>query len=695
MRIPFLNIEILKANDFSNILKQAQINNFEQIAARPQVNQILSLAGSDALPNYPVNPRMLYEMAYYSDVLRTIINALRVEIFRNGAEVKEKFVVKCTQCGKEFQHEDKDMRCDICGGQLREPNIQQKITLEQLVEKVNENEQTLLDVCKSVEDDLNIMDIGYFIVRKEYELQNNQIVDSKVVEIIRGDPLSMRIIADKTGRMGYDVNGKEIKVCIQHRDTPQDGTKCRICGLPLFRAYYKTRVKEAWHYYIKGEVLHVNKYSTLLYGFPPTLTLWLKLSTLLAQDRYIRLYYQLQRTPRGLLFIASKNAESFQKAYLAALETARNNPHAITPIVVENEGRALAEFIDLSHSLEEMQFTEVRNEFRRVIGGLYGVMPIFQADVETSGGLNQERLQITVTSRAVRSGQEIYNQKVFRWLLNQIGITDYEYVLKSVEMRDELREEEIKSAKITNAINMQALGFDINIDEEGNLVAVKRKTEETTAQEQTQAVEPQQFKYFGEDGAPIASLERSTDLIKEDMNDEDKIELLYSFAGKEINKEFIPRLRKEDKRKLKRSLFPRFKTMSKTASERIKSKFLDWLLRKVSLNELIEKIKKEGNVSEEEAERIARTESHELYSKLRELAYRDLDPEGERKYRWVGPQDHRTTNICKRIKQRTRNGVDLDMLKRIIKEEAEREGIEAREWTPHPNCRHTAVVVVE
>jgi len=92
-----------------------------------------------------------------------------------------------------------------------------------------------------------------------------------------------------------------------------------------------------------------------------------------------------------------------------------------------------------------MQFIEMRNEFRRQIGALYGVMPLFQADVSTSGGLNNEGLQITVTNEAIEDGQAVFNDDYYPWVCDQLGITDYHIELNPHEEQDEIHDEEVSN----------------------------------------------------------------------------------------------------------------------------------------------------------------------------------------------------------------------------------------------------------
>lgn len=94
-------------------------------------------------------------------------------------------------------------------------------------------------------------------------------------------------------------------------------------------------------------------------------------------------------------------------------------------------------------------------------------------------------------------------------------------------------------------------------------------------------------------------------------------------------------------------------------------------------------------------ERIARTESQNIQTLAREESYkRELAPD-EQKFKWIGPNDRRTTPICQKIKSRTSQGVSLEELKKIIREEADQKIYNPqRPYTPHIQCRHIQVRVV-
>ena len=138
-----------------------------------------------------------------------------------------------------------------------------------------------------------------------------------------------------------------------------------------------------------------------------------------------------------------------------------------------------------------------------------------------------------------------------------------------------------------------------------------------------------------------------------------------------------------------------FEGMNKTVSERIKEYIVRALRKGYPLDRIMNYVSRKGKTDMKQAETIARTETQALQNKVREWAYKTVDPEEKLLYYWLSVSDHRRTRLCKTITERTINGVKLDTLRKILKEEVENAkargelpaDYEPREWTPHFSCR--------
>jgi len=687
MKFPFT---IIKSSKLDSLRNRTYKN-------RPDNGLYSTMGSADTglVPMIPVSFRECQEIVKASDTLSTIMNALKQEIFRNGGEFIERFVSKCTNpnCGKEF--DNKTDICDKCSSETREADASQLTDIRPLFtnRQVNFNGQLIDEVMQQIEDDLNTVDIGFLFINKQYMFVNHELTNSIPREILRIDPTMIRLIADKQGNLGVDDDGKPVYTCLIHKNQllHEDGY-CPECGNKLFKAQYVCvdQQGEGNKYYTRDEVFHTTKYTkSLTYGWPQVILCWRKVLTLIYQDDLILDWYKGKKPPRGILLVASRAWDQLTKAWDWLMNKVRTDKNGVYPLAVDvpsGKTGQFAQFISFMNNLEEMQYTETREEIRRTIGALYGVMPIFQGDNSTSGGLNNEGLQVTVTVRAALNGQNIYNKKLFPWLLKQLNITDWDYMLNSPEEKDEMAELQREQLKIQNAKQMLDMGFDVTYNEDGDFDF--GGTAKPMMQQQFGLPPLPQIDSDMHDGQPDAFNKSDGFVIKKIIEDE------FNYVEKSMNQNII--MKADDMTEfIKKAIYDlAFQGLSVKKSDLIKNYLLSKAGDRISLDTIVKEIKDIAGLTKPEAERIGRTEFLSvIQNKAREFAYRQADPDDENKYVWMGPDDHRTTKICKNITKRVSNGVSLDKLKSIIKSEADKATYDAnRPWTPHINCRHRLVL---
>ena len=428
-------------------------------------------------PQNAVGP-YLYYVANQSTIVRTCIVQLKTEIFRRGYVWEKKFAVKCADCSAvSKKHIDQCLECNSTN--LIEPDKKQKEYAENFVgEYVNSSDQLFVDVMKELEADLNIADDAYLILVKEYYVDNHNTPKmSKVVELYRGDPVNLYIDVDENGD-----RGKSHFTCITHREIYDDdnNARCPECDANLHPVVYINRVHGEEQYYIKGEVIHLSKYNpSRIYGIPPIITLWSHITTLLAMETYVNTSYTKARTPRGILAVQTNNMESLVKYWRGVKEKLEKDPHYIPIMGIETEGsnRGSVEWVPFMHTLKEMEYTAIKDDLRDRIGAFYGVSKIFQGDTSTSGGLNNEGMQILVTNRSVELGQNVYNHYLFPMLVKQFGITDWELKLLRSEEEDVVAELRRREIEINLATQIKNLGFEVDMDDDGNFIYKKEQPE--------------------------------------------------------------------------------------------------------------------------------------------------------------------------------------------------------------------------
>ena len=425
-------------------------------------------------PQHVLGP-VLYNVADQSVVVRTCITQLKTEIFRRGYMWEKAFVKKCVSCGEEFQSSDVE-ECPSCGGtEFVTPDPMQKKYAEKMVEGyVNKSDQLFIDILKEIETDLNIADDAYLIFVKEYYLDElGNIKLHKVKELYRGDPLTMFIDVDEDGDRGTSHY-----TCVTHRDVYTDDPHehCPECGAALHPVVYVNRVHGKEQYFIEGEVVHISKFSpSRLYGKPPILTLWTHVTTLIAMENYINTSYSKARTPKGILAVQTNNMDSLVRYWRGVKEKLEKDPHYIPIMGIETEagGRGGVNWVPFMQSLKEMDYSAVKDDLRLRIGAFYGVSPIFQADNTTGGGLNNEGLQVTVTNRTVELAQSVYNKYLFPFMEKQFGITDWKIRLLRSEEEDDTHALRRREVEVNLAGQMKNLGFDVDMDEDGNFIYKK------------------------------------------------------------------------------------------------------------------------------------------------------------------------------------------------------------------------------
>tara|TARA_R110000824_G_scaffold140134_3_gene305711 strand:+ start:2708 stop:4348 length:1641 start_codon:yes stop_codon:yes gene_type:complete len=417
---------------------------------------------------------IIYHIAQSSVILRTCITQLKNEIFRRGYEWQPAFATKCNDCNKE--HENTVEECKGCGStNVKKPDPKQKEYADTFMGSayVNSAEQMFIDILKELEDDLNIMDDAYLVLVKEYFIDGNgEIRAQRVKEMYRGDPVTMAIFSDEDGNKGEGAF-----TCLHHRDIilHEAHERCEECGGDSFPVHYVNRGHGFAQYFIKGEILHFSKYKpTRLYGISPIITLWNHLTTLIAMENYINQAYTKARMPKGLLAVKSRNVESTSTFWRTVKEKLEQDAHFIPVMAIESEASGSSvEWVKFMDSLKEMDYISVKEDLRDRVAAFYGVSKIFMADSSTSGGLNNEGMQILVTNRAVEMAQNVWNKYVFPFIVKQFGITDWRLVLPPSEEEDEIAVLRKREIEVNIASQIKNLGFEVDMDENEKFVFTK------------------------------------------------------------------------------------------------------------------------------------------------------------------------------------------------------------------------------
>lgn len=617
-------------------------------------------------------------------IVRTVGLKLKQEIFRNGGGWQPRFDSRCANCGEEFQEALEE--CPSCHNEeFQQPSTGGKSDFDSVIKTANFNGQTLLEVFGEIEEDLNIGDDAYLVTPKRILADSG---DDGIllwpVEVFRGDPDIFRKVTDRKGLPGGmywkclrcgEIMEETDREKAQQLRCPNDG----FIPYEVFFVATDYQGTEPKYYYIEGEVMHLSKYSpTLLYGFSPIITLFDEAMTLRHMDRRIRKRFETGRV-EGILIIPTRNIETLDKAKDKMANAIEDNPNYFGILGVDPDAKQAPQFIQLLGTLGDNQALELKQELKERIGGLYGVSLVFQSDTSTSGGLNNEGIQITVTNRAVEKGQASYNDKLLPWLMKQYGVTDWIWKLNPNEEQDMVADEDLKAKRIQNATAMLQLGYTSKLLPNGEF---KPEHDPEGAQELLSggAILQPPISLGDESGGQRFTGEPS-DLRRSDSNVRENM-------AKFITPRRVAILEALDEG----ALFDAFKGMSPANIKSIRAVMLESMSQPQgwSINSVLKNLKKvlpdavQGNLRA-----IVRTETTSIQNIGRKLEYEERDPEGEFKFQWIGPNDRRTTDTCKAITRRSSKGVSLGELQKIINEEAKKEGFDARPMLPHFQCRHT------
>ena len=453
-------------------------NLFRRQTPKPADRKIFNMGIQERQNQNMMTAPLIYHLINQSVIARTCITQLKQEIFRRGYLWEKAYEAKCNNCGK--IHQRPVAECSRCGStDLKTPDVKQLEYAEKFIEGyVNKSEQLFIDVLRELEDDLNIMDDAYIVLVKEYFIDGNgKIRMHRIKEVYRGDPVTMYIYTDELGERG--TTGF---TCVNHRNmlATDPHEKCETCGSNLFPVHYVNRVNGEDQYFLKGEVLHFSKYSpSRLYGMSPVITLYNNIMTLIAMENYVNSSYTKSRMPKGLLAVQTRNMDSMKSFWRAVKEKMEQDPHFIPVMGIEAEnGKGAVEWIKFMDSLKEMDYVSVKDDLRDRISAFYGVSKVFMADNTTSGGLNNEGMQILVTNRAVQMAQNVYNEYVFPFLVKQFGITDWKLKLPPSEEEDEIAVLRKREIEVNIAAATKNLGFEVDMDEDGQFTFKKPEPKE-------------------------------------------------------------------------------------------------------------------------------------------------------------------------------------------------------------------------
>jgi hypothetical protein len=402
----------------------------------------------------------LYLLAYDVTEIRTPLLHLRGEIFRKGLDAWiPKFSVKCKRCGEEYT-ETKE-KCSRCGSkELRKPDPKQVEYFDEIRSNCNIFGQSVEEILQMLEDDINIVDDCFLHLHKQYMHIDGK-VWSRVLEVRRIHPALMEFDLSKDG-----VPRSSHWMCPFHPDDVDvKPGYCEHCGLELSPVMYIYNHRGKRIYLLEDEIIHMSKFSpSETYGYSPLLTIMQKVLTISGMDRFLYRYFFERKTPSGMILTYTDDPQSLE-VERARIESKMMEDPTYMPWVgvSQKTGRGRTDFVRLFHTLQEMQYMDVRNEIRDRISAVYGVPQIYLNIFEGVGAMSGQTQQLKVFSNIIDADQRRYNEKLFPQLLKAFHITDWQLKLLPPEEKVESIVLQQAQQRVAIATQMMTLGFQVEL----------------------------------------------------------------------------------------------------------------------------------------------------------------------------------------------------------------------------------------
>jgi len=447
--------------------------------------------GIDTLVNSWVKQQLAYREQLTEDLM-TIARScseiaaplmhIRNEVFRKGMNFEPKFAKKCTECGTEY--ENLTIECEKCGdeGKLVDPDEEQLEVIKTFIDDCNIFDQDLETVLKQFHRDFNAVDDAYLYLNKEYYIDedsknNKKDIKSKVVEIRRLKPAVMEFDLDDVGLPKH-----KNWICLLHRgELPQQKENddevlyCKKdgCGCELVPVMYTYKYRGSKLYFTDSEICHQSKFEpTETYGYSPILIIFEKALTILGMDKTVFRYFYERKMPASMLMVATSDVESIRTARADLVAQLKANPDHIPMVGYTQQAgqRGRVDMVRLFHTLQEMDYLPVRQEIRERIAALWGLPPMWQSEHTGIGGLSGQSQQLVQFSRVVESDQRIFNTKVFPFILEAFGVTDWKLMLKQPEEKAEGTRISFAQQRAQIAGTLKQMGFTVEVKEGTNSI---------------------------------------------------------------------------------------------------------------------------------------------------------------------------------------------------------------------------------
>lgn len=371
-----------------------------------------------------------------STELATTLKRFRDEMYLNQFPVLlPGFVERCLNCGTEFDEERE--ACPVCGhDEFEPPSRKQKHWLADLVERVNDDGQSLRTLLKYEEDYQSFFGVSTLLVRLTYQHTQSEVhvanqpvtrdcprwEPTDIDEVIHADPRQLVPVTDAQNRHGGWWT------CPAHRDQyweadaltfEADDTHpvevCPECEARLEEVGYAElsgpRSQDVEQLFLKHEVIDWARHFPVMNGLDgrsPVLPL-IKLQAILQHSRNYELQYLSpqndQQLPDKFLVAYGKSIQSKLSASLNQEES--KNPWEEGRLTYNgNPDDVEVDILDLSSSAGINGREPMVERLMSQVRAMFGMTDAFENELSDAGGLNAEGTQVEITNHAVASAHQ-------------------------------------------------------------------------------------------------------------------------------------------------------------------------------------------------------------------------------------------------------------------------------------------------
>jgi len=238
-------------------------------------------------PNF--NLVQLYDVVSKNWVMQEIFRPIIQEVKRPGHEFKPAFLLKCSNCGMEYQTTVK--KCEVCKSkQLRPPDPGQRKRAIGLFKNPNSDRENFSQILGSITYHDLVSDSWYISV--EYRKMNTGtgLIPS---EFKVRDPRYVRPVMDEYQKLRS--NQWFCPICFDYKnpDVQSSPGVCKKCGVPLMETAYVQKVSEditaRWS---RDQMVRGSTYRVLPepFGTPRARSLWNIIHVLGFMDEWFMQY---------------------------------------------------------------------------------------------------------------------------------------------------------------------------------------------------------------------------------------------------------------------------------------------------------------------------------------------------------------------------------------------------------------------